>query len=72
MRSGAPKQVQLIHTPQAVPVFRDEAERRAPEHEKPDERTVEVTGTLKFADARKTTNEIQIVAAGNVRWTEVF
>jgi hypothetical protein len=25
-----------------------------------------VTGTLKFADARKTTNEMQIVSAGNV------
>jgi hypothetical protein len=67
VRSGAPKQVQLTRTHPAVPVFRDQAQRRAPEHEKPDERTVEVTGTLKFADARKTTNEIQIVSAGNVR-----
>jgi hypothetical protein len=67
VRSGAPKQVQLTHTPPAVPVFRHEAQRHAPEHEKPDERTVEVTGTLKFADARKTTNEIQIISAGNVR-----
>jgi hypothetical protein len=66
VRSGAPKQVQLTPPP-AVPVFKDEAQLRAPEHEKPDDRTVEVTGTLKFADARKTTNEIQIVSAGNVR-----
>jgi hypothetical protein len=66
VRSGAPKQVQLTPPP-AVPVFKDEAQLRAPKHEKPDDRTVEVTGTLKFADARKTTHEIQIVSAGNVR-----
>jgi hypothetical protein len=32
---------------------------------------VEVTGTLKFADSRKRTNEIQIVSTGNVRHTIV-
>jgi hypothetical protein len=32
---------------------------------------VEVTGTLKMADARKKIDEIQIISAGNVRHTVV-
>ena len=67
VRSGTPRQVQLTHTALPVPFFRDEAQRRSdvkPDH---DTDTVHVTGTLKFANSLKRTNEIQIVSAGNVR-----
>src|SRR5207248_2894292 len=68
---GAPKQVQLTHTPAAIPHFRDEAQQRSVPEEKPDVEAVEVTGTLKFADSRKNTNEIQIISAGGVRHTVI-
>jgi hypothetical protein len=71
VRSGAPKQVQLTHTPPAVPAFRDEAQQRSIPEQKPDIETVEVKGTLKFADSRKNINEIQIISAGGVRHTVV-
>src|SRR5215469_5895182 len=51
VRSGEPKQVQLTYSPSAVPPFKDHAQQRPPEDGKPDENTVEVTGTLKFADS---------------------
>jgi len=71
VRSGAPKQVQLTRTPSAVPAFKDYSQLRSPEKETPDEDTVQVTGTLKMADSRKKTDEIQIISAGNVRHTIV-
>jgi hypothetical protein len=39
--------------------------------EKPDEETVQVSGTLKMANSVKKTNEIQIVSTGKVRHTIV-
>jgi hypothetical protein len=69
VRGGAPTQVQLTYSPSVVPFFRDEAQQRA--DVKPDVDTVEVTGTLKFADSRRKTNEIQIISAGNLRHTVV-
>lgn len=71
VRSGAPKQVQLTYSPPVVPFFTDHAQHRAPKDEKPDENAVEVTGTLKFANSLKKTNEIQIVSTGNIRHTVV-
>lgn len=71
VRSGEPKQVQLIYSPPAVPPFKDHAQQRPAKDEKPDENTVEVTGTLKFASSLKKTNEIQLVSAGNIRHTVV-
>jgi hypothetical protein len=66
VRGGTPRQVQLTYRPPLVPFFRDEAQQRSDvKRDNPD--TVQVTGTLKFADSRKRTNEIQIVSTGNVR-----
>ena len=67
VRSGAPKQVQLTYSPPAVPPVKDYAQQRPPRDEKPDENAVEFTGTLKFANSLKKTNEIQIVSTGNIR-----
>jgi hypothetical protein len=66
VRSGIARQVQLTHTPAIVPFFRDEAQIRANAARGDDTDTVEVTGTLKFADSRKKTNEIKIISAGKV------
>jgi hypothetical protein len=71
VRSGEPKQVQLIYSPPAVPPFKDYAQQRPPRDEKPDETTVKVTGTLKFANSLKKVDEIQIVSTGNIRHTVV-
>ncbi len=71
LRSGEPRQVQLTHTPPLAPFFRDEAQRRSDVKPDDDTNAVEVTGTLKFANSRKRTNEIQIVSTGNVRHTIV-
>jgi hypothetical protein len=71
VRGGASTQVQLTYTSPVVPFFRDEAQRRSDVTHEDDTDTVELTGTLKFADARKKTNEIQIISAGNVRHTVV-
>jgi len=71
MRSGAPKQVQLTYSPSVVPFFKDEAQRRGDAKPDGDADTVEVTGTLKFADSRRKTNEIQIISTGNVGHTVV-
>jgi hypothetical protein len=69
VRSGAPKQVQLTHSPSVVTVV--SGNQLQPHlrtaREKFDEQMVEVIGILKFADARQATNEIQIISAGNVR-----
>jgi hypothetical protein len=69
VRGGTPRQVQLTYTAPVVPFFRGEHQRRA--NAKPGVETVEVTGTLKMADARKKIDEIQIISAGNVRHTVV-
>jgi hypothetical protein len=71
VRTGEPKQVQLIYSPPAVSPFKDHAQQRPPNDKKPDENTVEVTGTLKFATSLKKVNEIQIVSTGNIRHTVV-
>jgi hypothetical protein len=71
VRGGTPKKVQLTHTPPAVPAFKDHSQLRPPEKETPDDDTVQVSGTLKMADSRKKTDEIQIISAGNVRHTVV-
>ena len=65
VHGGAPKQVQLTYTPPNS-YFRDEAQLRA--DASPDDHTdpVEVTGTLKFADSRRKTDEIQIISPGNI------
>ena len=71
VRSGTPRQVQLTHTAPPVPFFRDEVQRRSDVKPEDDTDTVQVTGTLKFANSLKKTNEIQLVSAGNVRHTIV-
>ena len=70
MRSGTPKNVQLTHTPLVIPGFQNNLF-SAPVKEKPDDDTVQVSGTLKMADSRKKTDEIQIISEGNVRHTVV-
>ena len=70
VRGGSPKQVQLTHTAREALAFQDHGQARRPP-KKIDERTVEVTGTLKMADSRKATDEIQIISPGKVRYTIV-
>jgi hypothetical protein len=71
VRGGTRKQVQLTYTAPVVPFFGDEHQLRANAKLLDDADTVEVTGTLKMADARKKTDEIQIISVGNVRHTVV-
>jgi hypothetical protein len=71
MRRGTARQVQLTHTPAVVPLFRDEHQLRSDVRSLDNAGVVEITGTLKLADARKKTDEIQIISAGNVRHTVV-
>jgi hypothetical protein len=71
LRTGTPRQVQLTRTAPPVPFFRDEVQRRSDVKPEDDTDTVQVTGTLKFANSLKKTNEIQIVSGGNVRHTIV-
>jgi hypothetical protein len=73
LRGGTPKQVQLTHTRQDAPVQSPKAA-ETPPTEKPHEATVEITGTLVFADSRKMArraHEIQIVSADNIHHTIV-
>jgi len=73
VRGGAPKQVQLTRARQDAPEQPPKAAQTAPT-EKSDEATVEVTGTLVFADSRKMArkaHEIQIVSTGNIHHTIV-
>ncbi|HEY1861597.1 MAG TPA: hypothetical protein VGG61_14650 [Gemmataceae bacterium] len=71
VRSGTPKQVRLTHTALPAPPFKDYSQIRPPAEKKPDQETVQVTGTLKMADATKKTDEIKIISAGRVRHTVV-
>ena len=71
VRGGTPRQVQLTYTAPVVPFFRDEHQLRANAKPVDGVETVEITGTLKMADARKKIDEIQIISAGNVRHTVV-
>jgi hypothetical protein len=71
VRGRTPRQVQLTYTKPTVPFFRDEHQLRPEAKLADDPNTVEVTGTLKMADARKKIDEIQIISAGNVRHTVV-
>jgi hypothetical protein len=71
VRGGTPRQVQLTYTAPVVPFFRDEHQLRANATPVAGVETVEITGTLKMADARKKVDEIQIISAGNVRHTVV-
>ena len=71
VRGGAPKQVQLTRTRQDAREQPPKAAQTAPT-EKSHEATVEVTGTLVFADSRKMArkaHEIQIVSTGNIHHT---
>jgi hypothetical protein len=69
VRGGTPKNVQLTHTPLVIPGFQNNV--AALPAEKSDDDTVQVSGTLKMADSRKKTDEIQIISAGNLRHTVV-
>lgn len=71
VRGGSPKQVQLTRTAREALAFQNHGQARWPPKEKIDERTVEVNGTLKMADSRKATDEIQIISPGKVRHTIV-
>jgi hypothetical protein len=72
VRSGTPKNVQLTHTsPGVLGVLQNNALAGLPTKEKPDEEIVHVSGTLKMADSRKKTDEIQIISTGSVRHTVV-
>jgi hypothetical protein len=71
VRGGAPKQVQLTYSRPIVPFFMDEAQRRSDAKPNDDVDMVEVTGTLKMADSRRKTDEIQIISTGNLRHTIV-
>jgi hypothetical protein len=66
-RSGSSRKVQLTHTPQDTAGLAPKAVETLPVRQKPDQETVQVSGMLKMADARKPTDEIQIVSPGNVR-----
>jgi hypothetical protein len=71
VRSGTPRQVQLTHTPTVLPVPKNDVLAGLSAREKPDEETVQVSGTLEMANSVKKTNEIQIVSTGKVRHTIV-
>jgi hypothetical protein len=71
VRSGTPKQVQLTHTEQDTPALLPKDVKSPLARQKSDEETVQVSGTLKMADSRKKTDEIQIISRGNMRHTVV-
>jgi hypothetical protein len=71
VREGTSKQVQLTRTAQAAPTFHDYGQTGPAAESKSDQAIVQVTGVLKMADSRKPTDEIQIVAPGNLRHTIV-
>jgi hypothetical protein len=69
VRGGTAKQVQLTCSPPLIPYSRDEAQLRRVV--KSDTDAVEVTGTLKMADARKRADEIGIISTGNLSHTVI-
>jgi hypothetical protein len=69
VRGGAPRRVQLTRIAPEAPAVRDGLQLVPPERQTPEEDTVEVTDTLKFADSSTRTNEIQVISPGNVRHT---
>lgn len=71
VRSGTPKNVQLTHTMQEIGALLSEDIKKGQRNQSLHENIVQVTGTLKMADSRKKTDEIQIISVGNVRHTVV-
>lgn len=67
MRAGRPHEVALTRTTPDTPMLRPRDVAVVGKTKPDDEDLVEVTGTLRFANSLKKTDEIQIVSDGNVR-----